>query len=84
MEPLLTVTSVLSCVCAPFENAAQKLTSLRVQRKSVLQLAVWAGCSYHLGQKVLRIFHFLTHRMPIPWIWYCYGPFPHPTLVKVV
>ena len=28
--------------------------------------------SYHLGQKVLRILHFLTHSMPIPQIWYCY------------
>ena len=30
----------------------------------------------NLGQKVLRIFHFLNHRMPILWIWYCYGTPP--------
>ena len=52
MEPLLTVTSVLSCVLAPFKNAAQQLTSLRVQRKSVLQLAIWAGWSYRLEKSV--------------------------------
>ena len=28
--------------------------------------------SYNLGQKVLRILHFLTHSTPIPQIWYCY------------
>ena len=25
---------------------------------------------------------FLTRRMPFLWIWYHYGPSPHPTLVK--
>ena len=30
----------------------------------------------NLGQKVLRIFHFLNHRMPILWIWYRYGTPP--------
>ena len=38
----------------------------------------------NLGQKVLRILHFLTHRMPIPRIWYRYDPSPRPTLVKIV
>ena len=28
--------------------------------------------SYNLGQKVLRILHFLTHSTPIPQNWYCY------------
>ena len=59
VEPLLTVTTVLSCVCPPVKKSCPTVTSLRVQRKSVLQLAVWAGCSYHLGQKVLRICTFL-------------------------
>ena len=39
---------------------------------------------YNLGQKVLRILHFLTHKTPIPRIWYRYDLFPRPTLVKVV
>ena len=39
---------------------------------------------YNLGQKVLRILHFLTHKTPIPRIWYRYGLFPRPTLVKGV
>ena len=30
----------------------------------------------NLGQKVLRIFHFLNHRMPILWIWQRYGTPP--------
>ena len=25
--------------------------------------------TYNLGQKVFRILHVLTYRMPIPWIW---------------
>ena len=37
----------------------------------------------NLGQKVLGFLHFLTHRTPIPRIWYRYSPSPHPTLVKV-
>ena len=39
---------------------------------------------YNLGQKVLRILHFLTQRTAIPQIWYHYGPSPHPNLVNVV
>ena len=39
---------------------------------------------YNLGQKVLRILHFLTQRIAIPQIWYHYGPSPHPSLVNVV
>ena len=27
---------------------------------------------------------FLTHKKPLPRIWYRYGPSPHPTLVKVI
>ena len=33
---------------------------------------------YNLGQKVLRILHFLSHRTPIPRTWYRYGPSPLP------
>lgn len=40
--------------------------------------------TYNLGQKVFRILHILTYRMPIPWIWYHCGPSPCPILVKVV
>ena len=39
--------------------------------------------TYKLGQKVLTFLHFLTHRTPIPRIWYRYSPSPYPTLVKV-
>ena len=39
---------------------------------------------YNLGEKVMRFLDFLTHRMPIPRIWYRYDPSPHPTLVKIV
>ena len=35
-------------------------------------------------RKVMRFSHFLTHRTPIPSIWYRYDPSPRPTLVKVV
>lgn len=38
----------------------------------------------YLGQKVLKILHFPTHRMLILIIWYHYGPFPGTTLVNVV
>ena len=38
----------------------------------------------YLGQKVLKILHFLTHRMLILIIWYHYGPSPSTTLVNVV
>ena len=34
--------------------------------------------SYNLGQKFLGILSFLTHRTPIPRIWYRYGPLPSP------
>ena len=35
--------------------------------------------SYTIGQRVLRISHFLTDRTLIPRIWYCYDTSPHPT-----
>ena len=38
----------------------------------------------YLGQKVLKILHFLTHRMLILIIWHRYGPSPSTTLVNVV
>ena len=38
----------------------------------------------YLGQKVLKILHFLTNRMLILIIWYHYGPSPSTTLVNVV
>ena len=34
--------------------------------------------------KSVRILHLLTHRTPIPRIWYHYGPSPRPTMVKFV
>ena len=34
--------------------------------------------SYNLGQKLLGILYFLSHRTPIPRIWYHYGPLPSP------
>ena len=40
--------------------------------------------TYNLRQRVFRILHVLTYRMPIPWIWYHCGPSPSPILVKVV
>ena len=39
---------------------------------------------FNLGQKVLTILQFLTHRMPIHQIWYPYNLSPCPTLVNVV
>ena len=36
--------------------------------------------SFNLGQKVLRILHFLTHRTPTLRIWHHGDPFPHPSL----
>ena len=44
----------------------------------------WCVTTHYPGQKVLRILHFLTHQMLIPWIWYHCGPSTCPTLVKVV
>ena len=40
--------------------------------------------SYNLGQKVLRILLFLTHRTPTLRIWHHHDPSPHPSLVNVV
>ena len=64
----------------------------------ILHVTVWKVCGkpktargsmrllvgYNLGQKVLRILHILAHKTPIPRIWYPYGLFSRPTLVKVV
>ena len=55
---------------------------LRVKKERYWLIRERNDCN--LGQKVLRILHFLTHRMPIPRIWYRYDPFPRPTLVKIV
>ena len=33
---------------------------------------------YNLGQNLLEILYFLTHRTPIPRIWYRYGPLSSP------
>ena len=46
-------------------------------------LATTPQC-YNLGQKVLWISHFLTHRTPMLRIWHHSEPFPHPTPIKVV
>ena len=40
--------------------------------------------TYNLGQKVLRILLFLTHRRPTLRIWHHGDPSPHPSLVNVV
>ena len=39
---------------------------------------------YNLGQKVLRILLFPTHRRPTLRIWHHGDPSPHPSLVNVV
>ena len=39
---------------------------------------------YNLGQKVLKILHFLSNRTPVPQIWYHSDPSPCPTQVNVV
>ena len=43
-----------------------------------------SGLTYNLGQKVLRILLFLTHRRPTLRIWHHGDPSPHPSLVNVV
>ena len=40
--------------------------------------------TYNLGQKVLRILLFPTHRRPTLRIWHHGDPSPHPSLVNVV
>ena len=51
----------------------------QLTRNIIGRLSVKPWCYCNLGQKVLRILHFLTHRTPIPRIWYRYGPSsPHP------
>ena len=42
------------------------------------------GNTYNLGQKVLRILLFLTHRRPTLRMWHHGDPSPHPSLVNVV
>ena len=48
------------------------------------QLTIGTLPSYNLGQKVLRILHFLTHRTPILRIWYHYDPCLYFILVNLV
>ena len=43
-------------------------------QSSVVGLHFTFLVSYNLGQNLLRILFFLTHRTPIPRIWYRYGP----------
>jgi len=49
-------------------------------QSSVVGLHFTFLVSYNLGQNLLGILYFLTHRTPIPRIWYRYGPLssPHP------
>ena len=46
--------------------------------------AIYALHTLQSWTKIVEILHFLTHRTPIPRIWYHYGPSPRPTLVKFV
>ena len=60
-----------------------KCTSVSYQR-CLEPLYFSLHLSYNLGQKVLRILLFLTHRRPTLRIWHHGDPSPHPSLVNVV